>query len=137
MPDTTGGATDPGLGKKPPELSGQSFNGDTISIVPGGNASFIFRMRCAMCLGLFSSRCPMSRSSSAIARMTLGSSISAIGSPPSEGAALSLKPRGAANALICFAIRLLPHFGHTGRRSGFKRFERKLKIFRHFAHENS
>ena len=79
----------------------------------------------------------MSRSSSAIARMTLGSSISDIGSPPSEGAAFSLNPRGMANALICFVKRLLPHFGHTGRRSGFKRFERKLNILRHFAHENS
>ncbi len=41
MPDTTGGATDPGLGKKPPELSGQSFNGDTISIVPGGKPKLV------------------------------------------------------------------------------------------------
>jgi hypothetical protein len=32
---------------------------------------------------------------------------------------------------------LLPHFGQTGRRSGFMRFERKLKIRRHFGQANS
>ena len=37
-----------------------------------------------------------------------------------------------ANRLICLTIFLLPHFGQTGKRSGFNRFERKLKITRHF-----
>ena len=31
-----------------------------------------------------------------------------------------------------FVIFLLPHLGHTGKRSGLVRFERKLKITRHF-----
>ena len=41
MPDTSGGAADPGLGKKPPELSGRSFDGSTISIVPGGKPKLV------------------------------------------------------------------------------------------------
>lgn len=41
MPDTSGGATDPGLGKKPPELSGKTFDGSSISIVPGGKPKLV------------------------------------------------------------------------------------------------
>ena len=52
---------------------------------------------------------------------------------------MSLTPRGMAKPLICLAIFLLPHLGQpeTGSRSGFTRFERKLKIFRHFGQANS
>jgi hypothetical protein len=42
-----------------------------------------------------------------------------------------------ANRLICFSMALLPHRGQTGGRSGFSRFDRKLKIFRHFGQANS
>jgi cytochrome c biogenesis protein CcmG, thiol:disulfide interchange protein DsbE len=42
MPDTSAGnVTDPGLNKKPPELSGQTFDGSTISIVPGGKQKLV------------------------------------------------------------------------------------------------
>ena len=44
----------------------------------------------------------------------------------------SFNPRDIAKRLICFAIFLLPHFGQVGSRSGLRRFERKLKITRHF-----
>ncbi len=37
-----------------------------------------------------------------------------------------------AKRLICLVIFLLPHLGQTGKRSGLIRFDRKLKITRHF-----
>ena len=44
---------------------------------------------------------------------------------------------GMANALICLFIFLFPHLGQTGRRSGLRRFDKKLKITRHFGQANS
>ena len=101
--------------------------------------SFIFFIMWAMCLGLFSSMCSMSRSNSPMARIMRGSSKSGIGSPPSSGplAAGSFAPRGVAKALICLIIFLLPHFGQVGGRSGLTRLERKLKITRQFGQANS
>lgn len=40
MPDG-GGPSDPGLNKKPPELTGQTFDGQPISIVPGGGRKLV------------------------------------------------------------------------------------------------
>lgn len=36
-----GGPSDPGLNKKPPELTGQTFDGQPISIVPGGGKKLV------------------------------------------------------------------------------------------------
>jgi hypothetical protein len=61
------------------------------------------------------------------------------GSPPAVSffAAGSLSPRAVAKRLICLDIFLLPHLGQTGGRPGFTRFDRKLKILRHFGQANS
>ena len=88
----------------------------------------------AMCRGLFSSRCSMSRSISDMARAMRGSSRSGIGScsgPPAAAADGSLTPRGMAKELICLIILRLPHLGQAGGPAGCNRLERKLKIFRH------
>jgi hypothetical protein len=42
-----------------------------------------------------------------------------------------------AKRLTCLANFLLPHWGQTGWRPGLIRFERKLKIRRHFGQANS
>ena len=122
----------------------QAFDGDIefLGMTPAGSISFILRIMCAMCLGLFSSKWSMSRSSSLMARITRGSSMSGIGGPPSSfspgvAAAGSFNPFDMAKRLICFTSCLLPHFGQTGEWSGLMRLDRKLKIFRHFGQANS
>ena len=75
----------------------------SLGITPGGMMSFIFFIRWAMCFGLFSSKCSISRSNSPMARITRGSSKSGVGpsSPASAVAAAgSLTPFGMANRLI-------------------------------------
>jgi hypothetical protein len=49
----------------------------------------------------------------------------------------SFNPLLMANRLTCLDNLLLPHLGQTGRRPGFTRFDRKLKILRHFGQANS
>ena len=109
--------------------------------VPGGIRSFILRIMWAMCFGLFSSRCSMSRSSSVMARIMRGSSRSGIGPSSSSSApplaAGSFNPFVMAKWLICLTIFLLPHLGQAGGRGGVSRLERKLKILRHFGQANS
>ena len=73
-------------------------------------------------------------------RAMRGSSKSGMGgSSPvdSDFTAGSWSFRDMAKRLTCLDNFLLPHLGQTGRRSGFTRFERKLKILRHFGQANS
>ena len=53
------------------------------------------------------------------------------------GRAPSRSGEGIAKPLICFSIFLFPHFGQVGSRSCCIRFDRKLKITRHFGQANS
>jgi hypothetical protein len=53
------------------------------------------------------------------------------------GADGSFKPLLVAKRLTCLDNFLLPHLGQTGGREGFTRFDRKLKILRHFGQANS
>ena len=113
---------------------------NSFGMEPAGMMSFIFRIMCAMCLGLFSSRCSMSRSISAIARAMRGSSKSGMGgSPPADSslAGFSFKPLVMAKRLTCLASFFWPHWGQAGAWPGFTRLARKLKIFRHLGQANS